>query len=57
MGRAIRVGLVAAGVAAVGILRGGAFAQPPAGGGQARRDGAWTSAPPTNDLAESLQHD
>ncbi len=47
MGRVIRVGLVAAGVAAVGILSGGLFAQ---GGAQApAAQGAWMSAPPTND--------
>jgi sugar lactone lactonase YvrE len=45
MGRAIRVGLTAAGVAAFGILSGGAFAQAPA---QAPA-GAWMSATPTND--------
>jgi len=46
MGRALRVGLVAAGVAALGILNGGAFAQ---GGTQAPASGAWMSATPTND--------
>src|SRR6188474_3715779 len=46
MGRALRVGLVAAGVAALGILTGGAFAQAPA---QAPASGAWMSATPTND--------
>src|SRR6187455_1079970 len=42
MGRALRVGLVVAGVAAFGMLTGGAFAQAPA-------SGAWMSATPTND--------
>ena len=47
MGRAIRVGLVAAGVAAFGILSGGTFAQ---GGAPApAMTGAWMSATPTND--------
>ena len=50
MGRAIRVGLVAAGVAAFGILTSGLVAssgaQAPAAQAPA---GAWTSAPPTND--------
>jgi sugar lactone lactonase YvrE len=47
MGRAIRVSLTAAGVAALGILSGVTFAQ---GGGQAPATGAWMSATPTNDL-------
>jgi sugar lactone lactonase YvrE len=46
MGRAIRVGLVAAGVAALGISSGVMFAQ--GGAGQAMT-GAWSSATPTND--------
>src|SRR4026208_1384918 len=46
MGRALRVGLVAAGVAALGIWNGGASAQAPA---QAPASGAWMSATPTND--------
>jgi DNA-binding beta-propeller fold protein YncE len=46
MGRGIRLGLVAAGVAALGILSGATFAQ---GGGQAPATGAWMSATPTND--------
>ena len=47
MERALRVGLVAAGVAAFGFLNGGTFAQAPA---QAPASGAWMSATPTNDL-------
>src|SRR6188474_2557006 len=52
MGRALRVGLVAAGVAALGILTGGAFAQAPA---QAPASGAWMSATPTNDAPNPFQ--
>ena len=46
MGRALRVGLVAAGVVAFGVLNGGLFAQR---GGQPEAPGAWASATPTND--------
>src|SRR6187397_2560057 len=45
MGRALRVGFVAAGVAALGMWNGGMFAQAPA----PAPAGAWMSATPTND--------
>lgn len=45
MGRAIRVGLAAAGIVAFGVVSGGTFAQAPAAPA-----GAWMSATPTNDL-------
>ena len=46
MNRVLRVGLMAAGAVACGVLSGGAFAQ---GGGQALT-GAWSSTTPTNEL-------
>jgi sugar lactone lactonase YvrE len=46
MNRVLRVGLMAAGAVACGVLSGGAFAQ---GGGQPLT-GAWSSATPTNEL-------
>lgn len=47
MGRALRLGLAAAGMVACGILSGGMFAQAPAAQAPS---GAWMSAMPTNDL-------
>ena len=49
MGRAIRVSLSAAGVMALGLLTGGAFAQGGQGNPAASGGTAWQSATPTND--------
>ena len=50
MGRAIRVGLIAAGVAAFGMVTGGLVAQGGQGNPAASGGTAWREATPTNDL-------